>query len=89
MNLFIQMMPGARLGEDRLVDTVLTLGCTQTFWEAGSFSNWLHGDELSARMGTYVERSTVGTEGIDSKQPLIRILKELARKEPPKKDAPS
>lgn len=40
-------------------------------------------------MGTYVERSTVGTEGIDSKQPLIRILKELARKELPKKDAPS
>lgn len=65
------------------------LGGTQTFWEAGSFSNWLHGDELSARMGTYMERSAVGTEGIDSKQTLIRILKELARKELPKKDAPS
>ena len=40
-------------------------------------------------MGTYMERSEVGTEGIDSKQTLVRILKELARKELPKKDAPS
>lgn len=71
------------------MDTVLTLGCTQTFWEAGSFSCWLHGDELSARMGMYVERNAVGTEGTDSKQTLRRILKELARKEEPKKDAPS
>ena len=80
------MQAKGRIG---LIIPHIMVGCTQTFWEAGSFSNWLHGDELSARMGTYVERSTVGTEGIDSKQHLIRILKELARKEPPKKDAPS
>ena len=61
----------------------------QTFWEAGSFSCWLHSDELSARMGIYVERNSVGTEGMDSKQTLRRILKELARKEEPEKDATS
>lgn len=65
------------------------LGMPRHFGRLDLLATVLHGDELSARMGTYVERSTVGTEGIDSKQPLIRILKELARKELPKKDAPS
>lgn len=40
-------------------------------------------------MGIYVERNSVGTEGMDSKQTLRRILKELARKEEPEKDATS